>query len=269
MNPETFARYKKRNRCEPWWPNRRFREFLSGLRKHGVLHETILSAIKKRNHRRADNVPTAPLTVQQRLLERRTAIPLGADLSQYYMQLAQDAHPQRKNWDDILSVCDAWNWGWEVQVNNHGAYSGRCTYTHYTYTVRVPSYGLVLSRRRLRVRLGLESRIVDAPRGYYWATGTGGIKLVKICNPQANYHPVAADLQGSLLDLTRKLRDVYQIRRMAEREIRARARAACESARRAAEASRQAKRALQQAERTAREQAEFGEARMFRTIDLS
>lgn len=206
----TIREYHKQNGWKLRATNKQFREYLSGLAAVGIRRgESIAAAVRKRNARR-DTGPVDPLsyTIPQRVLAHRKPITCGDK----YQRLAEEMFPRRRNWKHWREVAEVLPDGWDVTENNNGRYSSRCPYTHWTYTVRVTSYGLVLSPQRLRVRLGTDSRIIQAPRGYHWDTDGLGVKLVANANATADYHPSAEDLEGPMRELTRTLRANHRTR---------------------------------------------------------
>lgn len=202
------------------------RQQLSALKASGKLAGTIKAAMAKWQARRDNRPLTSPTNaprkvnyvdlLHKRAANRRRPVPLGRTLANHYWDLAKAEHPRRQNWESLTPTTDKLTNGWSINTRDNGKYSSRCTWTHYTYTVEVTSYGMILSPKRLRFRLADESRIINAPKGYGWQKDGLGIKLVKLDYTQADYHPTAEELQGPMLEITRTLRDNYRTRRQEE-----------------------------------------------------
>lgn len=184
------------------------------LRRLGRLHGTITRAIRLRKQRDQWQAPIVRPTLAQRVRNHRCAVDLGEWQSVEARTEARRQHPQRRNWNKpIATTRDAT----AVQVCpvDEGRYSSRCTYTHWTYDVKVSSYARVCSGGLYYHYLG--NRVYyPHPRGYRWQRDTLGVKLVSRANPLDDYHPNGAELMAA----TRKRVDVRIItRRLRENAI--------------------------------------------------
>lgn len=111
-----------------------------------------------------------------------------------------EEHNRKKNWEASEMSCGKTS----VKTNDKGRYSRRCTYTHYTYTHVIQSWGYVPDRNHVYIRIdtknGLVTKIIKSPRGYFWTVDKHGIALKKSGNPKVEYHPNASDF----LEITRQ-----------------------------------------------------------------
>lgn len=235
---KTTAQYRKGNGWKLTSSNKFFREYLSGLASECCVKrsDTIAAAVRKRNARRT-NTPLAE-TTNVSAVRRRVPILCGDK----YQRLAKKLHPRRQNWESWREVTYQISGGWEIYSKDHGNYSRQHHYTKWSYIVLVSSYGLVLSPQRLRVRLGTDTRLIDAPHGYHWGQDDDGIKLVANANAnaRADYHPTAEELSGPMRELTQILRENYRTRQAEAKADRARAKADKAAKRRQAATMRQA-----------------------------
>lgn len=106
-----------------------------------------------------------------------------------------------------------------LRTTNEGRYSSRCTYTKYTYTRMVESWGCMISPQHLYYRVhtndGIRHGTIKAPRGWAFAIDDLGIKIVK---GKLDYHITANDVVGgNLREACHKAKDNYDRRRAAEK----------------------------------------------------
>lgn len=179
------------------------------LRCDGKFHGTLKRAKALRKQRDARReLPSDRLAtpLKQRFDAARVLIPLGNAGSEAVSRIhAQNT--RLKNWTEARAgLCT------RMRTNDLGRYSSRCTYTHYTYTPLVQSYGVNVGKAIYFHFDGTVRRVI-APRGYRWETDSNGIRLVSLSDPQADYHPTAGELLAGMRSVVAKLRENLRIRR--------------------------------------------------------
>lgn len=126
------------------------------------------------------------------------------------------AHNRKKNWNP----CEPSLFSTDVDAINHGRYSSRCTYTHYTYTHKIECWGALVGRYlyyRIDTVAGVKVGTVKPVRGWEWKIDANGICLT---NGKADYHPSADNLLNgmSALAMARVARENHQRRVVADRQ---------------------------------------------------
>lgn len=178
------------------------------LRSAGKLHGTLKRAVELRKQRDAmKELPGDRLAtpLKQHRNNARTLIPLGHAGMDAEARI-RDQNRRLKNWTSKQAGLET-----RLRTNDEGRYSRRCTYTHYTYTPLVQSYGVACGKALYFHFDGTVKRVA-APRGYRWGTDANGIRLISLSNPKADYHPLAEDLLDGVKVVVEKLRDNLRIR---------------------------------------------------------
>lgn len=168
------------------------REYYSALRRRGLLHGTIRRAVDLWEARRAatdyrQHDEYCGLRARFRALP--TIEPTVAD-RRAAADEARAAHPRRRNWDAVAA--DHTN---GVVTHDHGQYSGRCRYTHYTYQPTTRSCAAV-TRTRLVYWSRYRRAHLRAPRGWRYGRDALGIYVVRLREQRREYryHVVGDDL---------------------------------------------------------------------------
>lgn len=162
---------------------------IDGLHRYAMLRARELPPLYARGvsgTRRLADLPQRPRLIPARLED--------ATLASDSMALARGAHPSRRNWNAVEAVAR-----WEpsapwVDTIDHGRYSSRCTYRHYTYTPRYRC-GLFVARSGAGAFLAVgESapRWVRAPAGLRWDVDGLGARLV--AKDGTDWHPTLGEL---------------------------------------------------------------------------
>jgi hypothetical protein len=198
--------------------------------RHGITPERMLA---RHEVRQKANITPRPLSVM-RLIQSGDpymalpngvkTIPLGDHRAFLELPSLQDS--RKKNWNSPESTFGRS----QIKTNDMGRYSSRCTYTHYTYTRLVQSWGYVVSPKHLYIRidhnLGLISRLLSAPRGYYFSHDKNGIKIVSNSNKKIEYHPTAFDFihitssSNKFKDIIQNAKYLYKVRKDNEKRQR-------------------------------------------------
>lgn len=137
--------------------------------------------------------PAATLELRKRYARMSVKVDLGAARHRF-MDAAREMFPQRKNWDGTTAMKTRHERGWYVKEINHGRYSSRCTYTKWSYEVKVTSTAFVTPARLFFWFANDPVRRIKAPHGYHWDKDGNGVKLVANADSNADYHPDAHDL---------------------------------------------------------------------------
>jgi hypothetical protein len=171
--------------------------------------------------------PKATLKLRKRIVRQTVLVPLGCAYTKYTTK-AHEQYPRRKNWDAASPTKDKPVGGWKIYEHNHGRYSSRCRYTHWTYEVKIHSTAFVTRDFIVFWFADNPGKRIKAPKGYHWDKDSNGLKLVYTASPTRDFHPTASDLQ----DLTphkmakvvqsnwRKRRDALALKKRLEREAR-------------------------------------------------
>lgn len=139
---------------------------------------------------RMDGQPTRTREVWQRLLRTMDVVPLGEAAS----DLQEQVRGRKRNWELPKASRAMPVRGWFVRDIDNGKYSSRCTYTHWTYELRVTSVAFVRPGFIWFWFANDARREFKAPRGYRWDSDSNGLRLVANANEDHDYHPTAADL---------------------------------------------------------------------------
>lgn len=155
-----------------------------------------------------------------RTRRQKRILPLGGACQ----DLANKIHaqnPRLKNWEGVKSSNTARGPA-ELKTTNHGRYSSRCSYTHYTYSVIIRSWVVLLPEtKKLVAKIGdYPQKIISAPRGYRWGADKNGVRLISIAHPTADFHPTAADLLLGARHCVKKLQENRKARWAVEVERR-------------------------------------------------
>lgn len=85
-----------------------------------------------------------------------------------------------------------------LKTNNLGQYSKKCKYTHYTYTIYIESWGYLVNKNNLYIRIdtnkGILSKVLKSPKGYHFKIDSNGIKLQSNKIKSLDYHFLYEDL---------------------------------------------------------------------------
>lgn len=106
-------------------------------------------------------------------------IPLGFKTRMRFSEIAQEQYPNRKNFETPESTVTLFENGYKVLCRDNGRYSNRCTYTHWTYPIKVTCFGILTKRGDLVGRLSKEKFKISPPKGYWFELDQYGFKLVK------------------------------------------------------------------------------------------
>lgn len=145
----------------------------------------------------------------------RVAVPLGSATAAEISQGPKKQHPNHKNWDTPEALTTRTAPG--CHDINHGRYSSRCTYTHWTYQPVVGSWAIIIWDGRLEYNYGADHRAyLSAPRGYHWDIDKNGVRLVANRDARIDYHPDSDDLRNySPTRLVSKMLGLYSQRKAA------------------------------------------------------
>jgi hypothetical protein len=198
--------------------------------RHGITPERMLA---RHDARQSSNKTLRPLSIMRliqsgdpymSLPDGAKRIPLGDHRA--FMELTSLQDSKKKNWNLPESTFGQSR----IKTNDMGRYSSRCRYTHYTYTRLIQSWGYVVSPKSIYVRIdhnqGLISRLLSAPRGYYFSYDKNGIKIVSNSNKKIEYHPTAFDFvhvvssSNKFKDIIQNAKYLYQVRKDNEKRQR-------------------------------------------------
>jgi len=118
---------------------------------------------------------------------------------------------KKKNYNSVKATFNPSN----LEVHNEGRYSSKCTYTKYTYTQKVESWGKVVSDKwlfyRIHTNKGIKNGLLKAPKGWSWQLDSNGIYLGM---GKLNYRPSSDDiLSGNLRTMQNAARNNYKVMR--------------------------------------------------------
>ena len=129
-------------------------------------------------------------------------IPIGTSSPSY---LEKIYCPRKKNYNAPRPCFKQSN----LQENNMGRYSSRCTYTRYTYSPMIQSFGYLINPTTMYIRIdsnkGLISKIIKAPRGFHYEIDNNGLKIQSNSVKSMDYHFTAIDLT------TKTMKEIIQI----------------------------------------------------------
>jgi len=118
-------------------------------------------------------------------------IPIGTRRSSYISRIYDH---KKKNYTDIQSCFKPSH----LKSNNHGRYSSRCKYDRFSYTPMIQSFGYLINKSTMYFRTdtddGIISRVIKAPRGFYFAIDHLGFKIQSNSIKSMDYHFTALDL---------------------------------------------------------------------------
>ena len=143
--------------------------------------------IRRIRESRVAKKPTATQTPVKRREQGYCLIPLGQKARFCLVQWANRARPRVRNWEPPQAGRNR-----TIDQIDNGRYSGRCTYTHWTYRAVERSYALAAGRN-LWWHGPSGDRIIAAQRGWQWRRDDNGIMLVRL-NGKDDYHPNSDDL---------------------------------------------------------------------------
>lgn len=113
-----------------------------------------------------------------------------------------------------------------LQENNMGRYSKACKYTRYTYSPMVQSFGYLINKSSMYIRIdsnrGTISRLISSPRGFHFCIDNNGLKLQSNSIKSMDYHFTALDLivgnseRNPLKTIVNKCKANYQTRKQAK-----------------------------------------------------
>jgi hypothetical protein len=118
-------------------------------------------------------------------------IPIGTRRSSYISRIYDH---KKKNYTDIQACFKPSH----LKSNNHGRYSSRCKYYRFSYTPMIQSFGYMINKSTMYFRTdtddGIISRVIKAPRGFYFAIDHLGFKIQSNSIKSMDYHFTALDL---------------------------------------------------------------------------
>lgn len=139
-------------------------------------------------------------------------IPLGR-----HSMPVPEVHRRKKNWESSEATVRK---SFVAEIDN-GKYSGRCTYTHWTYRHRVQSWGAAVNGHlfaKIDSADGVRSIHLRPWRGWRWEVDQNGIRLVSRDGKQ-DWHPTADQvLDGTTISIARLAREAAATRRAAAKE---------------------------------------------------
>lgn len=156
------------------------------LRKAGKLYGTIRRAMTLSNDRR-----NRKYTKKHKPLE---PIPFG-DFEAAVDQMARTERSRLQNWEDAEP--DTIHRTIHVEEVDNGKYSGRCTYTHWTYIPRLRCCGICTQEQILWFFGAVRYRL-RCPNGWQFGRDNLGLYIVRRTETrrQWRYHFVASELES-------------------------------------------------------------------------
>lgn len=139
------------------------------LRAQGKLHDTIEEWLEKRRQRDA-------LAEPPRLQPRLATIELPVAMEREVMAEARTRHPRRQNWD--RPEADTESKTVVIRTIDHGQYSRRCTWRHYSYQPVIRCCG-TCSPGWLLWFHGAEHTWIRAPKGWQFGRDDLGLYIVR------------------------------------------------------------------------------------------
>ena len=137
-------------------------------------------------------------------------IPLGNDSENEVERAIKKQHPQRKNWE--TTQAERSEYGPNCNTIDHGRYSSRCTFTHYTYRPVIGSWAFIKGDS-LEFHYTGKISILLPPSGYSWKKDANGIHIIST-DGKKDYHPDSDDLRNySKSDIRAKALNNYKIRK--------------------------------------------------------
>jgi hypothetical protein len=133
---------------------------------------------------------------------------------------ARDKNKRIQNWESAEPTVRRASLG-EYRTTDHGQYSSRCKYTHYTYTPLYHSaITLGLNGCAVLHTYGfsgaIKSRAIKAPKGCKFSVDQNGL-LVRRISDSMDFHPTVADLKAS--DFATRIREGLAANFVARREV--------------------------------------------------
>lgn len=142
-------------------------------------------------------------------------VPLGEAIEQRIIR-ARD--PRKKNYTLPQATSRIDND--RLITENHGRYSSRCTFPHFTYHENVTSLGYILNKKTLMFFYARrEEQYLHAPRGWEWRVDRSGIYIVDSTGKK-DFHPTMSDLQQGVKYVVTQARKNYKVRAAAKRAAR-------------------------------------------------
>lgn len=118
-------------------------------------------------------------------------IKIGSSRSSYLSKIYDN---KKKNYTSIMP-CFKQSF---LESTCHGRYSNSCTYNRYSYQPMIQSFGYLINKNTMYFRTdtddGIISRVINAPRGFYFAIDHLGIKIQSNSIKSMDYHFTAIDL---------------------------------------------------------------------------
>ena len=160
----------------------------------------------------------------ERIKAVQKLVPLGKETSGHVMSMAMEMFPNRKNWEYPKPTKINFPEWVHVQSINHGNYSSRCSYTHYTYSPMIQSWANV-TKFGLIFHYGKEAyQRINVKKGYIWGIDSNGIFLKRESTGD-KYHVDSDDLQNGFKYVAARLRELAANRRKEKKEEKKRERA--------------------------------------------
>lgn len=118
-------------------------------------------------------------------------IPIGTQRPNYILKIYDH---KKKNYTNIHPCFKQSH----LKTNSHGKYSSRCKYERYSYTPMIQSFGYMINKSTMYFKTdtdqGIISRVIKAPRGFYFAIDHLGFKIQSNSIKSMDYHFTAIDL---------------------------------------------------------------------------
>lgn len=191
------------------------------LNSSGKLHGTIKRAMELRE-KRETNQPVSRVVIAGRFAKlaeqgrfRRgvaTVVPLG---DHRFADSYRACHSRLREWSlgEIAVVSDE-----KFSMKEIGSNSDWKKKSTFQRGVRVQSFATCVDFRVAIFRIAGETHDIKAPRGYRWDIDSNGLFLRSRTNSNADYHPTATELLGSIRDVVASLKDNLQRRKDATKK---------------------------------------------------
>ena len=193
---------------------------------------TPLQMLAKHNYRLAnfrfkDNKPLSLITfiksnyAMEELPRQCRLIPIGSSRSNF---LERIHNTRKKNYQEPEPIFSSS----KLFTNDLGRYSKSCTYKKYSYTPMIQSFGYLINKNTMYIRIdsnrGVISRLISSPWGYHFSSDSNGLKLQSNSIRAMDYHFTALDLilgnsqKQPMKEIVRKCKANYQTRKQAKLE---------------------------------------------------
>jgi hypothetical protein len=191
---------------------------------------TPMQMLEKHNHRLAnfrfkDNKPLSLITfiksgyAMENLPRNCCLIPIGSSRSNFLERIHS---PRKKNYTEPEPIFSKS----KLFTNDLGRYSKSCTYKKYSYTPMIQSFGYLINKNTMYIRIdsnkGVISRVISSPWGYHFLADSNGLKLQSNSIKAMDYHFTALDFivgnsqRQPMKEMVRKCKVNYQTRKQAK-----------------------------------------------------